>query len=213
MHSTSVRESLIESPVILSSSKPQNIVSTSANSFEYPAILSLPKHCFVCFWWRRRLRTLQFYSLPNRVDAVSFFAKDLRTLQFYSPPSHKASAATQSACLRILQSPFQAGNSSAHQKNLVWVPCSFFFSKTSGSVAARVWVPCNFIFFQTIKMLRAWHQPLFIVSTSLFSFATKRSWFEFPIWTLWVPFLRALQFFSLIWMACNFTFFQPKVAT
>ena len=147
MHSTSVRESLIESPVILSPSKPQNIVSATTHSFEYPAILSLPKHCFVCFRWRRRLSTLQFYSLSNRVDAVSSFAKDLRTLQFYSPPSHKASAATQSACLRILQSPFQAGNSSAHQKNLVWVPCSFFFSKTSGSVAARVWVPCNFIFF------------------------------------------------------------------
>ena len=69
------------------------------------------------------------------------------------PPSHKASAATQSACLRILQSPFQAGNSSAHQKNPVWVPCSFFFSKTSGSVAARVWVPCNSFASKTLLCL------------------------------------------------------------
>lgn len=128
MHSTSVRESLIESPVILSPSKPQNIVSATTHSFEYPAILSLPKHCFVCFRWRRRLSTLQFYSLSNRVDAVSSFAKDLRTLQFYSPPSHKASAATQSACLRILQSPFQAGNSSAHQK-IRFEPCNFTSAK------------------------------------------------------------------------------------
>ena len=104
MHSTSVRESLIESPVILSPSKPQNIVSATTHSFESPAILSLPKHCFVCFRWRRRLSTLQFYSLPNRVDAVSSFAKDLRTLQFYSPPSHKASAASPNTTASSSQS-------------------------------------------------------------------------------------------------------------
>ena len=194
MHSTSVRESLIESPVILSSSKPQNIVSTSANSFEYPAILSLPKHCFVCFWWRRRLRTLQFYS----------------------PPSHKASAATQSACLRILQSPFQAGNSSAHQKNLVWVPCSFFFSKTSGSVAARVWVPCNFIFFQAQQW--QWKTWYLVWVPCNFILCQTYTVHELQTMLVWVPcnftFLQAFKMLkscgSSVWVPCNFIFFQTK---
>ena len=94
----------------------------------------------------------------------------------------------------------------------VWEPCNFLRLPNLEWCRDCVWVPCNFIFCQTIKMLRAWHQPLLIVSTSLSSLATRRLRFEFSIWTLWVPFLRALQFFSLIWMACNFTFFQPKVA-
>ena len=192
MHSTPVGESLIESPVILSSSKPISVSQSKRIWFEYPAILLLPKHCFVCFRWRRRLSTLQFYSLPNRVDTVSSFAKDLRTLQFYSPPSHKASAATQSACLRILQSPFQAGNLSAHQKNLVWVPCSFFFSKTSGSVAARVWVPCNFTFLQAFKMLKSCGSSVW-VPCNFISFQTM-----LPSDAKWRG----------VWVPCNFIFFQ-----
>ena len=112
------------------------------------------------------------------------------------PPSHKASAATQSACLRILQSPFQAGNSSAHQKNPVWVPCSFFFSKTSGSVAARVWVPCNFTFLQAFKMLKSCGSSVWVPCDFIF--------FQTILWCVYDP-------AGLI--PCNFIFFQTQCAT
>ena len=135
------------------------------------------------------------------------------------PPSHKASAATQSACLRILQSPFQAGNSSAHQKNPVWVPCSFFFSKTSGSVAARVWVPCNFIFFQAQQwQWKTWYLVWVPCNFILWQTYTVH---ELLTMLVWVPcnftFLQAFKMLkscgSSVWVPCNFIFFQTQCAT
>lgn len=152
MYAEITQSSPFEYHVLLSSSKPQNIVSTPTHAFEYHVI-----------------------SSSSKTRATSGQSWDW----FENPVISSASK----------PSPAMFSRATWFENPVI----------SSSSKHSKCW---GF----GINLCSLWAQVYLLLRPGVCDSSFQFEPFGYPFW-------ESCNFFSLIWMACNFTFFQPKVAT